>query len=57
MGFRPAVAPDLREMDARLFRPERMGLADDLARRPARPTSPRLAELEGLEAARVEAAD
>ncbi|HET6520545.1 MAG TPA: hypothetical protein VFG47_12115, partial [Geminicoccaceae bacterium] len=48
MGFRPAVASDLREMDARLFLPERMGLADDIAGRPARQTSPRLAELDAL---------
>ena len=26
MGFRPAVARDLREMDAALFRPEPLGL-------------------------------
>jgi propionate CoA-transferase len=27
MGFRPAIAKDLKTMDARIFRPERMGLA------------------------------
>ncbi|WP_243275375.1 hypothetical protein [Flavonifractor plautii] len=26
MGFRPAVAADLKEMDPRIFRPEKMGL-------------------------------
>jgi propionate CoA-transferase len=45
MGFRPAVAPDLRPMDPRLFREARMGLAQDVAARPAKPASPRLAEL------------
>jgi propionate CoA-transferase len=45
MGFRPAVAPDLKPMDPRLFRDARMGLAADIAARPARPASARLAEL------------
>lgn len=45
MGFRPAVAPDLRPMDQRLFRPERMGLAADIAAKPARASSARLAAL------------
>jgi len=37
MEFRPAVAADLKTMDARLFRPEPMGLATDLsARAPAK---------------------
>ncbi len=45
MEFRPDVAADLRTMDARLFRPEPMGLADDLARRGARVRSSRLAEI------------
>ena len=26
MGFRPAVSADLKEMDPRIFRPEKMGL-------------------------------
>jgi propionate CoA-transferase len=30
MDFRPQIAPDLKEMDARLFRQESMGLAKDL---------------------------
>jgi propionate CoA-transferase len=38
MQFRPAVSPSLREMDARIFRPEAMGLAAIIAgnRRPIR---------------------
>jgi propionate CoA-transferase len=42
MGFRPAIAPDLRTMDARLFADAPMGLAAHLAAKPAKPTSPRL---------------
>ncbi|WP_198376238.1 acyl CoA:acetate/3-ketoacid CoA transferase [Neoroseomonas rubea] len=42
MGFRPAIAPDLRPMDARLFADAPMGLAADLAAKPAKPVSPRL---------------
>ncbi len=45
MGFRPAVAPDLRPMDPRLFRAERMNLAADIAARPPRAASGRLAAL------------
>ncbi len=47
MAFRPAIAADLREMDPRLFRPEPMGLAGDLAARAPVARSPRLADLEG----------
>ena len=36
MGFRPAVAPNLKHMDERLFRPEPIGLAAHLAGRPGR---------------------
>ena len=36
MGFRPQVSPELRTMDARLFRPEPVGFADHLAGRPRR---------------------
>ena len=36
MAFRPAIAPDLAPMDARLFRPEPMRLAADLDRVPVR---------------------
>jgi propionate CoA-transferase len=45
MGFRPAVAADLRPMDPRLFAEARMGLAAHIAAQPAKPASPRLAEL------------
>ncbi|HEV7263403.1 MAG TPA: CoA-transferase [Falsiroseomonas sp.] len=45
MGFRPALAPDLRSMDPRLFRNARMNLAADIAAKPGRPASPRLADL------------
>jgi len=46
MGFRPLIAEALRPMDARLFREAPMGLGDDLAAKPARARSPRLALLE-----------
>ncbi len=42
MGFRPAIAPELRIMDARLFADAPMDLAIDLARKPARPPAARL---------------
>jgi propionate CoA-transferase len=42
MGFRPRIADDLSEMDARLFRPEPMGLAGDIANRPSRTPSARV---------------
>ncbi len=45
MGFRPALAPDLRVMDARLFAEARMGLAAEIAAKPRKPASARLAEL------------
>jgi propionate CoA-transferase len=45
MGFRPAIAADLRPMDARLFRDAPMGLAAELAAKPAKGASPRLADL------------
>jgi propionate CoA-transferase len=45
MGFRPAVATDLKPMEARLFDPRRMGLAADIAAKPAKPASARLAAL------------
>ena len=48
MAFRPAVAPDLKTMDGRLFRPEPMGLKNDLASKPARAGPPRLAEPHGV---------
>lgn len=42
MGFKPKVASDLKTMDARLFKPERMNLARDLAARPRLSRSPRM---------------
>ena len=47
MGFRPAISPDLHMMDARLFAAPRMGLAPELAAKPGKPVSPRLAALFG----------
>jgi propionate CoA-transferase len=47
MGFTPAIARDLQAMDARLFRPAPMGLARDLAARPAQPRASRLADAAG----------
>jgi propionate CoA-transferase len=34
MSFRPAISGDLRDMDARLFRPEPMGLGDEINKKP-----------------------
>jgi hypothetical protein len=51
MAFRPAIAPDLATMDPRLFRPEPMTLARDLALRSPRAGSPRLALLDAFSAA------
>ena len=45
MAFRPAIAPDLKPMDARIFRPEPMRLDGDLAARPAVERSARLRRL------------
>jgi propionate CoA-transferase len=45
MGFHPAIAADLRPMDARLFRDSPMGLAAEIAAKPGKPASTRLAEL------------
>ena len=42
MGFRPKIARDLKTMDARVFRPERMNLGADLARKPRMQRSSRL---------------
>jgi propionate CoA-transferase len=42
MGFAPKIAADLKTMDARLFKPGRLKLADDLHRRAQPPRSPRL---------------
>jgi len=43
MGFRPHISDNCREMDARLFRPEPMGLARDLATKPRQFRSRRVA--------------
>ena len=43
MGFRPVVAPDLKEMDARIFVPELMGLGPDIHAKPHRYRSKRVA--------------
>jgi propionate CoA-transferase len=45
MGFRPSVSAGLRPMDARLFREARMGLTADIAAKPAKAASDRLAAL------------
>lgn len=45
MGFKPQIADDLKTMDARLFLPETMGLANDLAARAPVARSARLAKL------------
>jgi propionate CoA-transferase len=44
MAFAPKIAANCREMDARLFRPEPMNLATDLATRSPRPRSERVVE-------------
>ncbi len=43
MGFRPAMAPALRTMDARIFAPGVMGLAPDVLRKPRAFRSARVA--------------
>jgi propionate CoA-transferase len=43
MAFAPRVAESLETMDARIFRPQPMGLAAEIRGRPRRLTSPRLA--------------
>jgi propionate CoA-transferase len=45
MGFRPAIAADLRPMDPRLFGAGRMNLAADIAAKPPRAVPDRLAAL------------
>ena len=34
MEFKPQISPDLKEMDARIFSPEKMGYAHDLRKKP-----------------------
>ncbi len=48
MAFRPLVPAPPRTMDPRLFRPQPIGLAQELARKGAPLRSPRLATLDGL---------
>jgi propionate CoA-transferase len=47
MGFRPQVATDLKTMDARLFKPQPMGLAVDILARPRLNIPARLREERG----------
>jgi len=44
MGFRPRVARDLREMDARIFAPGRMNVAGEIHAKPKRYRSARVAQ-------------
>ncbi len=44
MGFRPRIADNWREMDLRLFRPEPMNLARDLAAKPPQHRSERVTQ-------------
>ena len=44
MAFKPTIADNCREMDARLFRAEPMNLAADLAKKASQPRSERVAE-------------
>ncbi len=48
MGFRPAVSPDLKTMDARIFDPGLMGLARDILAKPRRYRSARVARWHAL---------
>ena len=51
MGFRPAVAKDLRTMDARIFLPGKMGLAPEIMRKPRGYRSERVARWHAARAA------
>ena len=46
MGFKPRLAADLKQMDARLFRAEPMGLAADIQARPSPLRARRLSEID-----------
>jgi propionate CoA-transferase len=46
MAFRPLISPDLKEMDARLFRPERIGLDDYISRKAGKPLAARASRLD-----------
>ena len=48
MGFRPAVSPDLKTMDARIFDPAPMGLARDIHAKPRQYRSARVARWQAL---------
>jgi hypothetical protein len=50
MQFKPAISTSLKEMDARIFRPEPMRLADIIAANPRPIRSERLARLAQTEA-------
>ncbi len=50
MGFRPAVSPDLKTMDARIFDPAPMGLARDIHAKPRQYRSARVARWHALRA-------
>jgi propionate CoA-transferase len=54
MGFRPRVAGELRPMDPRIFRPERMGIDADVHARPVRYRSSRVAQWHATRAAQTE---
>jgi propionate CoA-transferase len=52
MGFTPAVSPDLKPMDARIFKHALMGLAADIHVRPRRFRSARVASWHSARAGR-----
>lgn len=45
MEFRPAISPDLKEMDHRIFMPDPIGMAGELKSKPKRKRAVRLTEL------------
>jgi propionate CoA-transferase len=50
MDFRPAIATDVHEMDARIFAPQLMGLKEETMARERRHRSQRIAEWYGSRA-------